>query len=453
MASREYPQAPQRPASWQCGAHTVQDPYLYMQDAQDPQVLEWVAAENDYTSRWFCSPALENRISFLKGKGGKAGYSGITAQGGMLYAGRQGADGKYSAVLLNEAFEEVRCLLDADRMDGRMQVFGVTPCPADSSVAAFSALKNGAARMTVVVRDLQNDATLAELDGTFSYTWSLDGSCIYSSTVAQRPDGTTANSVVRWCRATGQQQTVYTWPGHAVFLLLQAAPGGGLFVQVCQNYHDSVIIYLTEAGEPTQVFPENGAETTYIGTIGSKHYFFTDENAPLGKVVAVEHDRLGQGPSEDVVPQGAEPLEGAGVVGDRLLLVHLRDAACAVGLWDACGAFLYELQLPTPMGAVDAGKPMPGCTPGSSVIYLNFQSFTCPSSILRCDVSTGQVKMMYSTGEGPRADLAVERRFVTARDGQQVLAFLVYKQGLAPTGKVPTLMYGYGGYGASQLPW
>ncbi len=449
---RDYPAAPKRLEIWNCGGNSVEDPYLYMENGKDPEVLEWVAAENAYTDAWFRDTELADRIRFLKEKRKKPGFSGLSEQNGHLYAARTGAGGECSAVLLNEKFEVVRTLLDGEMMGGRMKIHGVSPCPGDDTVAAFSALKNGAPRLTVVIRDLEKNETLAELDGTFFYTWSRDGQYLYTSSVAQRPDGTTANSVIRWSKATGEAESIYTWPGHAAYLQLCAAPDGGLFVQVWQNYHDTAIVYLAPDGSTTTVFPGTGASTTYIGTIGKRHYFFTDENAPLGKVVAVEHGKLGQ-PAVVVVPESSEPLEHAEAVGDRLMLEYLRDAACSVGVWDAHGRFLSELALPTEMGAVDIGSSMGGYLPESDSIYMNFESFTCPASILRYSLSAGTVELVYSVGDGPRTDLAVERRFVTARDGQRVLAFLVHKKGLQPTGQVPTLMYGYGGYASSQLPW
>lgn len=96
---------------------------------------------------------------------------------------------------------------------------------------------------------MENEITLAELDGTFSFSWSSDGKYVYSTTAEQREDGSTKNSVVRWECETGKQETVYTWPGHAVFLQLEAAPCGGIFVHVCKNYHNTELVFLDPKSE------------------------------------------------------------------------------------------------------------------------------------------------------------------------------------------------------------
>lgn len=43
----------------------------------------------------------------------------------------------------------------------------------------------------MIVRDVENEITLAELDGTFSFSWSSDGKYVYSTTAEQREDGST----------------------------------------------------------------------------------------------------------------------------------------------------------------------------------------------------------------------------------------------------------------------
>lgn len=453
MISKDYPVAAKHPEVWDCGGHSIEDPYLYMKDAGSSEVLDWVQAENEYTGRWFQDKGVEERIRFLKEKKekwGRPSYSNIIEENGMLYASQRSACCETAAVLLDKNFEEVRLLLDKTMMDGRMQIYGAVPCPGEGRLAAFSGLKNGAPRPTVIIRDIEKNENLAELDGTFSFTWSRDGRYLYSTTVEQRTDDTTANSVIRWRKDNGAVETLYTWPKHAVFLTLAAAPNGGLFVHVCLNYHDNAVMYLDEEGEAIQVFPDSGASITYVGTIGSRHYFQTDKDAPLSKVVAVEHAALGQ-EAEVVIPTCEKPLEQVMVVDGKLMLNYLRDAACVVSMWDSSGKFLYEVALPSEAGRVFF--PPVQNTWNAGPILLGFCSFNCPESQLRFDPATGETALVYSVGEGPRTDLVVERRFVAARDGQQVFAFLVYKKGLTPTGKVPTLMYGYGGYGSNQLPW
>ena len=449
MKGEKYPKAEERLESWRCGEHLVQDPFLYMQNAQAPEVLSWVAQENAYTDQWFADKCLDWRIQQLKSKQKKPTYRDISQAGENLYAVRSAPDGSNAAVELGADFVEHKVLLNREMMGGSMNIYGVSPCPADPNLAAFFALKDAAARMSVIVRDIRAGRTLAELDGTFSYTWSSDGEYIYSNESQQRPDGTTENSVVRWNRLSGSRETVYTWPGHSVFLRLKAGPKGGIFVHVCKDYHDVVMIFLNAQGEVVRVMQEENSKLDYLGTIGSCHYFLTDFDAPLGRIIGVEQIGMKFSQIREIVPEGPFPLEGANVAGDRLLVIELQDAACALQMFGKDGTFVRSIELPDPVGSL-AFQAVAG---NSRSCYLEFQSFSCPPSILRYDVDSETACTVYSVQDKPKMEIKVQRRFVTARDGQRILAFLVYQKGKTPDRQTPTLMYGYGGYSSSQLPW
>ena len=448
MEHQNYPKADARQESWMCGAHEIQDQYLYMKNAKDPKVLAWVAEENAYTDQWFCDKKLEEKISFLKSKNKRPPYSEIIQQHGMLYASCRGSDKSPCAVLLNPDFSQNKILLNREMLAHRMQVFSVFPCPADPALAGFMALKDGAPRMTVVVRDLEKEKNLAELDGTFSSVWSSDGEYIYSTIADQRQDGTTENSLIRWSRKNGEVEKVYTWPGHAVFFRLAAGPEGKIFVHVCRDYHDVVMVCVDKNKKAVQVLADETSAKDYIGSIHNRHYFKTDAEAPLGKIICVEENNMEFSQPQDVIPEGQFPLTAAAEEGSCLMVVSLEDAACRMKLYDEAGSFVKEIQLPDTMGSLSfhGGN-------NSGHRYMTFESFTCPPSILRYDADTQQAVKVYSESDEIHQDLEVERKFLKARDGQQIMAFLVHKKGLAKDGNRPVLMYGYGGYSSSQLPW
>ena len=49
--------------------------------------------------------------------------------------------------------------------------------------------------------------------------------------------------------------------------------------------------------------------------------------------------------------------------------------------------------------------------------------------------------------------MKVEQRFATSKDGTRVPYFVVWPKGATADGRNPTLLYGYGGFRVSQLPW
>lgn len=89
----------------------------------------------------------------------------------------------------------------------------------------------------------------------------------------------------------------------------------------------------------------------------------------------------------------------------------------------------------------------------TTVLRYGYSSLTTPNSIYAFDMATQKqelLKQQEVVGGFNAADYASERFFVTARDGAQVPVSLVYKKSTRKKEGNPTLLYGYGSYGASM---
>ena len=88
-----------------------------------------------------------------------------------------------------------------------------------------------------------------------------------------------------------------------------------------------------------------------------------------------------------------------------------------------------------------------------TAVFLNYEDFLTPSSLLNYDVSTGEVTSLKSLP--PKFDatgLKVEQFFATSKDGTKVPYFIVHKEDMPLDGTTPTLLYGYGGFQVSMNP-
>ena len=86
-------------------------------------------------------------------------------------------------------------------------------------------------------------------------------------------------------------------------------------------------------------------------------------------------------------------------------------------------------------------------------VFINYEDFLTPDSLLSYSASTGDVKTLKSLS--PKFDatgLSVTQHFATSKDGTRVPYFLVSKADLPLDGSTPTLLYGYGGFQVSLNP-
>jgi prolyl oligopeptidase len=182
------------------------------------------------------------------------------------------------------------------------------------------------------------------------------------------------------------------------------------------------------------------ARYDHIATIDRRLYLLTDLDAPLGRVIAVTVDDPAH--IEEIVPEAGEALEQARVVGDRLALAYLHHAHARVTIHELDGTHAADVALPGIGSIVEtAGRRI------DEELYLRFTTFVSPPTVLAVRMADGGVREVQRPDWPWNPDDYVsEQVFVTSADGTQVPLFLTRRRDAAPTGDVPTLLYGYGGF-------
>ena len=88
-----------------------------------------------------------------------------------------------------------------------------------------------------------------------------------------------------------------------------------------------------------------------------------------------------------------------------------------------------------------------------TAVFLNYEGFLTPDSLLNYDIATGEVSTLKSLpAKFDTTGLKVEQHFATSRDGTKVPYFLVVREDVTLDGTTPTLLYGYGGFQVSETP-
>lgn len=190
---------------------------------------------------------------------------------------------------------------------------------------------------------------------------------------------------------------------------------------------------------------------------GNTLWFVTNKDAPHYRLVSVDMAKAEPVVTE-VVAEEDDILERAGIVGDRLVLNYMRDAASRAVIVGLDGKTPKTLAL----NGIGTASGFSG-KPGDPETFYAFTSFNRPASIFRMDIRTGkstpfaEPKMDFKPD-----DFVVEQRFYASKDGTRVPMFVVRRKDVAASGKaVPTLLYGYGGFdialtpgfSASRLAW
>lgn len=91
----------------------------------------------------------------------------------------------------------------------------------------------------------------------------------------------------------------------------------------------------------------------------------------------------------------------------------------------------------------------------TDLLRYGYTSMTTPNSTYDYNMKTRERKLLKQQevvgGYNP-ADYQTERLWATAKDGTKIPMSIVYKKGIKKDGTNPTMLYGYGSYGASMDP-
>lgn len=183
-----------------------------------------------------------------------------------------------------------------------------------------------------------------------------------------------------------------------------------------------------------------------VDSMGTRLWFLTNWQAPRYRIVSI--DLADPDPQwQEVLGQGTATLQQASIVGHRLIISMLKDAATQAAIIDLKGKPMRGLAL----NGIGTASGFNG-KPGDDETFYSFSSFNRPATVYRLNLKTGNSEIFAEPKLGFNPDdFTIEQRFYASKDGTKVPMFIV--RGKAVVGKaVPTLLYGYGGFDIALTP-
>lgn len=446
----------------------VADPYRWLEDdvRVNPEVADWVKAQNAVTDNYLDKlPGKDVLAARMKklfdyerfGLPEKAGGNyfftkndGLQNQS-VLYV-RKGLTGK-DRVLINP---------NTWAKDGATALDSWVPSK-DGKLLAYSIQDGGSDWRTIKVLDTKTGKTLSDEIKWAKFTtisWVGDG-FLYSR-FAEPQEGAAFqqlnyNQTVYFHKIGTPQSAdhiVYATPDRPVLGHTAEVTQDGKWALLTSSAgtdekYELHIIPLGKKREWTAQPLVKGLENDWqlVDGVGSKLWFVTNKDAPKLKVVSIN---LGaKSPVfTDVIPERAETLTRAQIVGERLILSYIKDAASMAMMTDLAGRPVQQIAL----NAIGTASGFSG-KPGDSETFYGFSSFNQPGAIYRFDSKTGKStpfalpKLSFNP-----ADFVVDQVFYPSKDGTKIPMFIVHKKELDMSKGAPTLLYGYGGFNISQTP-
>jgi prolyl oligopeptidase len=165
-------------------------------------------------------------------------------------------------------------------------------------------------------------------------------------------------------------------------------------------------------------------------------------------VVAVDLEQPEPEHWREVIPEGSDTLLDVAWAGGVLVAHLLHEASSQLQIWTTVGKCTAEVALPPHVTVTEVAGDNE-----SPIVHFGVTSFTDPASVWSCDLTTGETRRLHDSAL-PIEESAffVTRATAPSSDGTEVPMFLVHRRDVSPTGDVPAMLYGYGGYNIPITP-
>ena len=455
----EYPKARKSDQVDEIAGTRVADPYRWLENADDPEVVAWVEAQNvvtrTYLDRLASRAALVRRLTELTDY---PRYGIPERKGEWLFFSKN--DGlQNQSVLYKQRGSDSKptVLLDPNTLssDGTISL-GAKGTTRDGALMAYGLHESGSDWQTLRVRDVAAGRDLSDRLERVRFTsvsWKADKSGFYYSRYAageehfqklyfHRVGDDQAADVLVYERPENKDLGVDGQVTHdGRFLVINVwngtAPENETFVQRLG----------TPPGTIDPLFTGFQDRFDFTESQGDRLFFITDRDAPRARVVAVDVGDPAR-TLHEIVPQQEDVLESAKLTNGRLALTYMHNAYSTLKVYTLAGKLEHDVETPT-LGSIHflSGDPK------SDELFVNFSSFLFPAQNYRYDFGKGRMDLLQRSECAFNPDGYTARQvFYESKDGTKVPMFLVHPRGIKLDADNPVLLYGYGGFNVSQTP-
>jgi oligopeptidase B len=444
--------------------HTLVDPYAWLQDPDDPDVLAYLQAENAYARAVLqpTEPLQERLVQEMRARIVEEDCTAPQVRGEYFYYIRYRADEQYRVFCRKhrslEAPEQV--LLDENELArGQTYTFvGVFVPSPDHRLLAYAVDTTGAWVFDLYVKDLETGQVVTDRIPGIARTaaWASDNRTLFytSFNESHRP-----HKLFRHVVGQDPQQAaeVHHEPDNDCYQFVSRTRSGVYLLLTIVGDNYSEMRYL-QADNPTGLFqtmePRRRDIEYYADHHDDRFIIWTNDQAPNFRVLEAPVRSPGRAHWRELIPPRDDRLiDDVSAFRDHLVVYERGGGLKHIRLSDPDGrSNVRYIAFPDPAYMFRTDTFRENVNPEYSTDKLRFQysSFVTPESTIDYSVARGQwlaaKRQTIPSGFDPSHYVA-RRLEAPAPDGARVPMALVHRRELALDGTHPLLLEGYGAYG------
>lgn len=465
------PVASARPVTLHTHDDVRQDDYFWLRERENPDVIGYLRAENDYTEAVMAdTEALQDALyQEMRGRIKETDQSAAVERKGYFYYERTEEEQQYPIYCRRQGSMEApeQVLLDLNQLaEGqeylRMANFAVSP---DQRLLAYGLDTNGSEQYTLRIKDLDTGDDLPDaIPGTYyGVAWANDNRTLYYTTVdaAMRPYKLFRHSLGA---DPSQDALIHHETDESYFLWVRKSKSEQVIFLVLESKVTSEV-HTIDANDPQaapQALQPRIREMEYRASHhvdragGSRYFILTNWEATNFRVMVTDAAQPDRGHWQEVIPhKEAVMIEEMECFRDHLVLYELENGLSQIRICkiDANGQVGEEHRVTFNDPVYTARRGNAPNFEGNKLRYI-YSSLIQPETTYDYHMND-RFQILRKEQEVPGyhpGQYRVERLWATATDGTQIPISLVAPVDLPLDSNNPTLLYGYGSYGVTIDP-
>lgn len=461
----------------------VEDPYIWLEDVEGEEALNWVEAQNEVSVGYLESlptyDELNNRNLEILNSDDRIALPSLRGDH-VFNFWRDAANtrGLWRRTTLDDYVSgdpEWEVILDLDALaeaEGEDWVWKGAAClRPDYRVCALYLSRGGADAVVIREFDVEEGSFVEDgfivSEAKSQLSW-IDGDAVYIETdfgegsltdsgyprtarIWRRGEPISAATEIFAGEQTDVAAGVYrSWDGDVHYDIAVRSP----------TFYTSMNYLVTDTGELRHIdIPEDARfRGVFKGQmlVGLKSdWTVGGETYPQGSLIAADFESFLQGERDFHVlyaPTENSALPGGGVMSTRdyLILTSLEDVVSRLFRYTLTDGEWAREEIGTEaFGSIR----LVAASDTSNALFFSYENFLRPDTLYFSADGGAGTEALQSLPQFFDADgMSIEQRFATSSDGTSIPYFLVLPAGFEANGNTPTLLYGYGGFEISLTP-
>ena len=437
------------------------DDYAWLRKRNDPQVIRYLNAENDYAEQATASqkPLAEKlyneTLSHIKQSDSTVPYR----KHGYWYYSRT-EEGKQYPVYCRKkettsAPEEVMLNVNELAQGEKFMSLGALQVSDDSRLLAYTADNVGFRQFKLHIKDLSTGKLLPDTaQRVDSLTWAADNKTLFYAT----EDAQTKRSNLAYRHVTGtdanSDPVIFDEKDERYHLDLQRTRDGKYLLLSSNSHMTSEARFLaadSPQGDWKLIEPRKEGVKYFADEGEGIFYLRVNDTHPSYRLVTAPVSSPGRTNWTEVIAASEQaPIEDIDVFKTFFVVTERLRGLPLLLVVGTQSKESHTISVPERAYSIDAGKNEEFDT---GRFRYSYESPITPPSTFEYDVAKQQSTLLKEKevpGGYLKSRYVVERLFLPARDGVQVPVTVVYRKDKFQRGQNPLYVYGYGSYGYSM---